>query len=124
MHEPPTLFSIQRGFPAAILVAASLVLAAPLAAAEDASALLAFEEVTDGKCQILSEGGKLVVLRNLHPARAIRYRLVRMFMEVPQGRLDGEIAAGDATQKLGCSRVNRRVQSWRVERATLLEASK
>jgi len=38
--------------------------------------------------------------------------------------LDGEIAAGEATQKLGCSRVNRRVQSWRVERATLLEVSK
>jgi len=103
---------------------ATLPFAARAAEAEDAGDLLAFEEMTDGKCQILSEGGKLVVLRNLHPSRAIRYRLVRMFMEVPQGRLDGEIAAGEATQKLGCSRVNRRVQSWRVERATLLEASK
>jgi hypothetical protein len=106
------------------LALAPFCLVATPAAAEEASAMLAFEEVTDGKCQILSEGGKLVLLRNLHPSHAIRYRLVRMFMDVPQGRLDGEIAAGEATQKLGCSRVNRRVQSWRVERATLLEVSK
>jgi hypothetical protein len=122
MHVPRMSIEIRRGILAASLGA--LLLAPPLAAAEDPSALLAFEEVADGRCQILSEGGKLVLMRNLHPTRAIRYRLVRMFMEVPQGRVDGEIAAGEAPQKLGCSRVNRRVQSWRVERATLLEASK
>ena len=114
---------MRRACRAASLAAAALV-AMPAAATEDARDLLAFEELTDGKCQILSEGGKLVVMRNLHPERTIRYRLVRLFMDVPQGRLDGEIAAGEATQKLGCSRVNRRVQSWRVERATLLEVSK
>jgi len=122
MHVLQMSIEIRSGILAAGL--AALLLAPPLVAAEDASALLAFEEVTDGKCQILSEGGKLVLLRNLHPARTIRYRLVRMFMDVPQGRVDGEIAAGEVPQKLGCSRVNRRVQSWRVERATLLEASK
>jgi hypothetical protein len=122
MHVPRMSIDIRRGILAASLSA--LLLAPPPAAAEDPSALLAFEEVADGRCQILSEGGKLVLMRNLHPTRAIRYRLVRIFMEVPQGRVDGEIAAGEAPQKLGCSRVNRRVQSWRVERATLLEASK
>lgn len=87
---------------------------------EAAIAALVFEEQLDGKCQILSAGGKLVVLRNAHPEQAVRYRLVRMFLGVPQSRIDGEIAAGEAAQKLGCNRVNGRPQSWRVERATLV----
>ena len=109
------------------LVSAALstvLLATPLRAADDASALLVFEEVSDGKCQILSAGGKLVVLRNVHPERTIRYRLVRVFRDIPQGRVDGEIAAGGPPQKLGCSRVDQRVQTWRIERATLEEAAK
>lgn len=87
------------------------------------AAVLVFEEQPDGKCQILSEGGKLVVLRNVHVSQAIRYRLVRMFLDVPQGRVDGEIGPGATPQKLGCNRVNGRRQSWRVERATFVAAS-
>lgn len=90
------------------------------AADEAAASALVFEEQLDGKCQILSQGGKLVVLRNTHPARPVRYRLVRMFLDTPQGRLDGQIAPADAPQKLGCNRVNGRRQYWRVERATLV----
>ena len=93
------------------------------AAGAGAVAWLVFDELTDGKCQILSEGGKLVVLRNSHPERAIRYRLMRMFQEVPQSRLDGSIAPGEPPQKLGCNRVNGRGQYWRVERATLIDPS-
>lgn len=87
---------------------------------EAAAAALVFEEQLDGKCQILSQGGKLVVLRNTHPAQPVRYRLVRMFLGTPQGRLDGQIAPADPPQKLGCNRVNGRRQYWRVERATLV----
>ena len=85
-----------------------------------AESALVFEEQLDGKCQILSEGGKLVVLRNAHADRAVRYRLVRMFLGVPQSRVDGEIGPGETPQKLGCNRVNGRKQYWRVERAALV----
>ena len=38
-----------------------------------------FESVNDGRCQILSDGGKLRILRNTHDERDIDYRLTRMF---------------------------------------------
>ncbi len=88
-----------------------------------AVAALVFEEQPDGKCQILSEGGKLVVLRNTDPDRTVRYRLVRLFLDVPQSRIDGRIAAGETPQKLGCNRVNGRTQSWRVERAAFVAST-
>lgn len=91
--------------------------AAASPAVDAARAALVLEEQLDGKCQILSEGGKLVVLRNTDPDQAVRYRLVRMFLGVPQSRIDGRIGPGEAPQKLGCNRVNGRRQSWRVERA-------
>ncbi len=105
---------------AAALAALALCAALGHTVADDGEtpmAALAFEEQLDGKCQILSEGGKLVVLRNTHPARAVHYRLVRLFLGVPQSRVDGWIAAGGTPQKLGCNRVNGRKQSWRIERA-------
>ncbi|MGB1879384.1 MAG: hypothetical protein ACPHTD_01585, partial [Gammaproteobacteria bacterium] len=49
------------------------------AEAENAEDYLEFESVPDGRCQILSMGGKLRVLHNRHPELAIRFRLVRMF---------------------------------------------
>lgn len=111
----------------AALAALLLVPARSLAEAPTGPAVsaLVFEEQLDGKCQILSEGGKLVVLRNTHAdsAQAIRYRLVRMFLGVPQGRIDGQIAPADGPQKLGCNRVNGRRQYWRVERASLVPPS-
>jgi hypothetical protein len=104
------------------LLLSSLLLVVGTAGASDASGeLLAFEEVPDGRCQILSEGGKLVVLKNLHPGQGVRFRLIRRFMGVPQGRLDGTIEADSPPPKLGCSRVDGRVQSWTVERASLIE---
>lgn len=109
--------------PLAACLALSLAAGGAWAAVEsgdEASAALVFEEQLDGKCQILSAGGKLVVLRNTHGSSAVRYRLVRMFLGVPQSRIDGEIAPGEAPQKLGCNRVNGRRQFWRVERAALV----
>jgi|LNFM01.1.fsa_nt_gb hypothetical protein len=91
------------------------------AAGSEAAGALVFEEQLDGKCQILSEGGKLVVLRNTHAGRTVRYRLIRLFANVPQSRIDGEIEPGGAPQKLGCNRVGGRQQSWKIERAALVE---
>lgn len=90
---------------------------AALADNRAAQDFLTVKSQNDGRCQILSEGGKLVVLRNTHPDRSIRYRLVRYFMDVPQSRVVGAIAPGEEGQKLGCSRVDGRDQFWKIERA-------
>lgn len=97
-------------------------LAQPQALDGEAANALVFEEQLDARCQNLSPGGKLVVLRNRDPERTIRYRLIRMFVDVPQGLIDGAIAPGDVPQPLGCNRVNDRHQYWRVERASFEDA--
>lgn len=85
---------------------------------KEAAAYLEFEEVLDGKCYILSSGGKLVLMHNRHPERAIAYRLVRVFAGHPQGSLTvGRLDAGVEPIKLGCSEVDGRPQHWRVVRA-------
>lgn len=71
----------------------------------------------DGRCQILSDGGKLRVMRNVHPTRAIRYRLTRVFVGKPQGLSVGTAPAGGETIKLGCTKVDGRAQDWTVDRA-------
>ncbi len=78
---------------------------------------LRFETVLDGRCQNLSEGGKLIVMHNDHPSRTIRYRLLRLYVDRPQGLMDGSILPGEPAQKLGCDRVGGRPQSWQVKRA-------
>ena len=84
----------------------------------DAATFLALESVNDGRCQNLSEGGKLRILRNTHAERDIAYRLIRMFAgNHPQGRSVGRAPAGGAAVKLGCTRVDGREQDWVVERA-------
>jgi len=85
---------------------------------EDASAYLEFENKLDGKCYILSSGGKLTLMHNRHPERAIRYRLMRVFAGRPQGSFAvGTLAAGAEPIKLGCSEVDGRPQEWTVVRA-------
>jgi len=85
---------------------------------ERAETFISFEYRADGKCQILSEGGKLVMLHNTHPNREISYRLVRYFAGVPQTRVFGQLKAADAGEALGCNRVDGRDQLWKVERAS------
>ena len=122
MHKRRTA-SLRPARTACLCLCLGLGAPTSFAAAGDAAEALVFEAQNDGRCQILSEGGKLVVLRNTHAEDAIRYRLVRQFAGVPQGRIDGEIRPGEAPQKLGCNRVNGRLQTWKVERATRLEKS-
>lgn len=79
---------------------------------------LEFEEVGDGKCHILSEGGKLLVMHNRHPDKAINYRLIRFFADVRQwGRATGTASPTDGPVKLGCTQVDGRQQRWEIERA-------
>ncbi len=86
-------------------------------AEETAAAALRIVSVPDGRCHILSEGGELTVLHNDNPSRTIRYRLVRLFVDRPQGLMDGEIPPGPEPVKLGCSKVGGRAQTWQVKRA-------
>lgn len=92
--------------------------AAPANATDDSDQYLAFESVGDGRCQILSDGGKLRILRNLHPERAIRYRLLRLFAGGhPQGLTAGTAPAGGEPVPLGCTLVDGRVQDWQLVKA-------
>ncbi len=84
----------------------------------DAAGYLELESVLDGRCQILSEGGKLRVLHNRHGSSTIAYRLLRTFAGKQQGLSVGEIAANAEPAKLGCTRVDGRPQDWLVERAS------
>ena len=80
--------------------------------------LLEFQSEPDGRCQILSEGGKLRVLYNRHASRAIDYRLIRVFGDGHrQGRVVGTAPAGGERVPLGCTRVDGHPQDWQLERA-------
>lgn len=99
----------------------ALLLQATATASEssaDAANFVRFELIPDGRCQILSAGGKLRVLYNLHHSQAIEYRLIRTFAgSHPQGRVVGVAPAESAAIKLGCSEVGGRPQDWVLERA-------
>ncbi|MBI4693230.1 MAG: hypothetical protein HY749_04335 [Gammaproteobacteria bacterium] len=88
------------------------------ATAGESAAVLEFEAQPDGKCQILSDGGKLVSLVNRRTDRAVKYRLVRYFADHPQNRVGGVIPAS-GVQALGCDTVDGRAQRWVVERYTI-----
>lgn len=101
----------------------SAIAIGPPALAEDspAASYLTFESVSDGRCQILSEGGKLRIMHNRHPRSAIRFRLMRVFAGKPQGLSTGTAETGEQPTKLGCTRVDGREQDWIIERASYLE---
>jgi hypothetical protein len=104
-----------------VLAALSLPAAGDEAIDSPAS-FLSFESKTDGKCQNLSEGGKLQIMRNLHPTRKISFRLIRYFVDVRQnGRATGIAEPAGAPVKLGCTRVDGHAQRWVVERAEFTE---
>jgi hypothetical protein len=94
----------------------------PAPATTAAADALAFEAVLDGRCQILSAGGKLQVVTNTDPTRRVRYRLVRVFADTPQaGRVIGELGPGEGPVKLGCTRVDGREQRWDVLSAEFID---
>lgn len=105
--------SIGHRLAAAVLAAAACTGSAD----EQAAAHLEFESVLDGRCQILSDGGKLRVMRNNHADRPIRYRLTRVFVGKAQGLSVGVAPPAGETVKLGCTKVDGRLQEWVVERA-------
>ena len=114
---------IPKHLPALILLCAGgLASPTPLMANADgqpATSFLDFQSEADGRCQILSAGGKLRVLYNRHDSRAISYRLMRVFGDGHrQGRVVGTAPAGGQPVPLGCTRVDGRPQDWQLERAT------
>lgn len=104
------------------LALAALLATAPAGAAGGLAAQeqLGMEARADGKCQNLSEGGKLIVLRSTSD-RPISYRLVRYFADVPQTPTVGRITPDEPEQPLGCNRVDGRVQRWVIKRASFEE---
>jgi hypothetical protein len=91
-----------------------------LAEGLEPTAYLEFGEELDNRCMLLSQGGKLVWMRNRHPSMAVRFRLIRMYSGAPQaGRVVGVLPPGAEGTKLGCNLVTNREQHWEVERASL-----
>lgn len=88
----------------------------------DPAAFLEFTSIADGRCQILSEGGKLRLIHNRHRQRTIDFRLVRMFAgNHPQGLVTGTLIAGTEGMKLGCTEVDGRPQDWVLQRARFVK---
>ncbi|MSR15673.1 MAG: hypothetical protein EXR86_14190 [Gammaproteobacteria bacterium] len=91
------------------------------ASSGEATGFLELESVPDGRCQILSDGGKLTVLRSTHRSKRINYRLRRVFATKTQGLTTGILEPNRVIQKLGCDKVDGRAQTWEVDRARFVE---
>ncbi|RME32591.1 MAG: hypothetical protein D6786_10145 [Gammaproteobacteria bacterium] len=82
-------------------------------AADDAAAYLKFETRDDNACMRLWPRGKLIIMFNTHPEKAIRYRLGRVFAGTRQpGFTTGVIEPGAEPHPLGCTLVEGRDQKW------------
>ena len=87
-------------------------------ASADATAYLELQAQPDNHCMLRDPTGKLVVLINKHPSKAIRYRVVRVFAgHIQPGMGVGIIAAGSDPVPLGCSVIDQREQHWEVRSA-------
>jgi hypothetical protein len=105
-------------------VASLLVVCPAVAARTDIpNTYLEFESVGDGRCQILSKGGKLRVLHNRHPKLTIDFRLTRIFAGKPQGLSTGIAEPNAPPVKLGCTRVDGREQDWVLERVRFVQGT-
>ena len=81
-----------------------------------------FESVLDGRCQILSKGGKLRTVINNHPDKTIKYRFTRMFAGKRQASMAaGTIKPGEKPVKLGCTEVDGHEQTWEIKAVTFVE---
>jgi hypothetical protein len=113
-----------RLFVSLSLLLATVSLHAKVVSDPEAVKFLAFEAIEDGKCHILSEGGKLMLMHNNHPDAAITFRLTRYFADVRQwGRATGTAIPGEEAVKLGCTEVDGRPQRWEIERANFAPPS-
>ncbi len=83
---------------------------------------LEFSSELDGKCQILSKGGKLRIVKNNHPDKTIKYRFNRMFAGKRQASMAaGIIEPGDNPVKLGCTEVDGHEQTWEIKVVKFVE---
>lgn len=104
-----------------ILSTVTLASSDPTESTESPALFLEFESQIDGKCHNLSAGGKLRVMHNRHPSKAIKYRLIRLFAGKPQaGRAMGVIEP-EQSKKIGCTLLDGREQTWQVDRAEFTE---
>ncbi len=91
-------------------------------AEQSAEGFLEFESVPDGRCQILSKGGKLRTVINNHPDKAIKYRFTRMFAGKRQASMAaGIVEPGDKPVKLGCTEVDGYEQTWEIKVVKFIE---
>ncbi|MGH8602619.1 MAG: hypothetical protein ACREXR_07530 [Gammaproteobacteria bacterium] len=88
----------------------------------DPRSYLEFIANSDGKCTILSTGGRLQSIKNNHLSKTIRYRLVRYIAGKPQPSFtSGTVGPVGQMSALGCDRVDGQDQSWRIESARYVD---
>lgn len=88
----------------------------------DPRSYLEFVANLDGKCTILSAGGRLQSIKNNHLSKPIRYRLVRYIAGKPQPSFTaGTVEPAGQTSALGCDRVDGQDQSWRLDSARYVD---
>ncbi len=85
---------------------------------EDVSSHLEIYKEFDGRCQGLRRGDARMI-RNNHPDKSIKFRMVRILSGQRQPSIiQDTIAPGeDNGQKLGCEKLDDREQNWRIIRA-------
>ncbi len=89
---------------------------------KDPSQYIEFISQPDGRCQNLSSGGKLQVVKNNHNDKKIKYRFNRMFAGKRQAGLTiGVLEPGAEPVKLGCTEVDGRKQSWEIQIVNFVE---
>jgi len=91
-------------------------------AGDDPRSYLEFIANSDGKCTILSAGGRLQSIKNNHRLKTIRYRLVRYIAGKPQPSFtSGTVGPVGQMSALGCDRVDDQDQRWRLESARYVD---
>lgn len=89
---------------------------------EDPNQYIEFISQPDGRCQILSKGGQLRVVKNNHTDKSIKYRFNRMFAGKRQAGLTiGILEPGANPVKLGCTEVDGREQNWEIKIVNFVE---
>ncbi len=94
---------------------------APGSAAENPADFLEFISELDNECQKRSPGGRLRLVRNLHPEKPIKFRFVRVFSKVKQpGFARGTLQPGEEPTQLGCTKISGRDQNWEIVKVEFL----
>ncbi|MDH3637018.1 MAG: hypothetical protein OES09_00955 [Gammaproteobacteria bacterium] len=104
-----------------IVVLLGSVSAALIATADEGRAVEYIEFSYDFHSECVTRNGKMVLVRNTHPARAIKLYLYRFFADKRQpGRAVHTLTPNGKAIAVGCTVVHGLAQKWQVAKAVFL----